>query len=51
MTYTISYGGKTVTAQDTDIPPSLETLIDKLNTLLAGASPQKSSYPTFSLTS
>ena len=50
VTYTITYMGKRVTAQETDIPPSLETIIDKLDGLLATASPQKTTYPTFSFT-
>jgi hypothetical protein len=38
--YTISYHGKTVTAEDTAIPPSMQSIIDELNrvlTLRAGA--------------
>lgn len=50
VTYTVTYLGKTVSAQETDIPPSLETIIDKLDSLLAGAAPQKSVYPKISLT-
>jgi hypothetical protein len=46
ITYTVTYMGKTVTAQDTDIPPSLETIIDKLNSLLTTVGPQKTIYPT-----
>lgn len=49
MTYTVSYMGKTVTAQDTDIPPSLGTIIDKLNSILGNAGPQKSAYPTLGI--
>jgi hypothetical protein len=32
--YTISYHGKTVTAEDTAIPPSLQSIIDELNRIL-----------------
>ena len=32
--YTISYHGKTVTAEDTAIPPSLQSVIDELNRVL-----------------
>ena len=49
MTYTVSYMGKTVTAQDTDIPPSLGTIIDKLNSILGSAGTQKSTYPTLGI--
>jgi hypothetical protein len=48
-TYAVTYMGKTVTAQDTDIPPSLETVIDNLNSILARAAPQKTIYPTLGL--
>jgi hypothetical protein len=32
--YTISYHGKTLTAEDTAIPPSLQSVIDELNRVL-----------------
>ncbi|HVP96234.1 hypothetical protein [Methanoregula sp.] len=51
LTYTITYMGKTVMAQDTDVPPSLETIIDKLNSILTRAVPQKTAYPTLGLSS
>lgn len=51
VTYTVTYMGKTVSAQETDIPPSLETIIDKLDGVLAGTAPQKTAYPMISLTS
>jgi len=47
--YTVTYMGKTVTAQDTDIPPSLETIIDNLNRIFESAGPQKTVYPTLAL--
>ena len=50
ISYTITYMGKTVTAQDTDIPPSLETIIDNLNTILTRAGPQKNTYPSLGIT-
>ena len=33
--YTISYHGKTVTTEDTAIPPALQSVIDELNRVLA----------------
>jgi hypothetical protein len=51
MTYTVTYLGKTVTAQETDIPPSLETIIGALDSILKSAGPQKSAYPTLGITS
>jgi hypothetical protein len=50
ITYTISYQGKTVTAEDTDVPPSLETIIEELNRILQSAGTQKSAYPTIGFT-
>jgi hypothetical protein len=50
MTYTISYLGKTVTAEDTDVPPSLVMVIEKLNQIIQSAGTQKSAYPTIGLT-
>jgi len=50
MTYTISYQGKTVTAEDTDVPPSLGMIIEELNRILQSAGTQKSAYPTLGLT-
>jgi hypothetical protein len=32
--YTVSYHGKTITAEDTAIPPSLQSIIDELNRVL-----------------
>jgi hypothetical protein len=49
ITYTVTYMGKTVTAQNTDIPPSLETIIDKLNGILTSSGSQKSTYPTLGI--
>jgi hypothetical protein len=49
MTYTVTYLGKTVTAQETDIPPSLETIIGALDSILKSAGPQKSAYPTLGI--
>ena len=50
MTYTISYHGKTVTAAQTDIPPSLKTVIDELDQIIQSAGTQKSAYPTLGIT-
>jgi len=50
VTYTIIYQGKTVAAEDTDIPPSLGTIIDELNRILQSAGTQKSAYPTIGFT-
>lgn len=47
MTYTISYHGKTVTAAETAMPPSLKTVVGELNRILQSVSTQKSTYPTF----
>ena len=49
MIYTVTYLGKTVTAQETDIPPSLETIIGALDSILKSAGPQKSAYPTLGI--
>ena len=50
MTYTISYHGKTVTAAETAMPPSLKTVVVELDRILQSVSPQKSAYPTLGLT-
>jgi hypothetical protein len=50
MTYTISYHGKTVTAAETDIPPSLKTVVDELDRIVQSAGTPKSAYPTLGLT-
>lgn len=45
FTYTVTYEGKTVTAEDTAVPPRLETVIESLDTLMnrAGSNaPEKS---------
>jgi hypothetical protein len=44
--YTLSYHGKTVTAEDTAIPPSLQSIIDELNRVLTLSAPVE---PTASL--
>ena len=49
MTYAVTYNGKTVTAQDTDIPPSLQTIIEDLNRFLRNTSAQKTAYPTLGI--
>jgi hypothetical protein len=41
VTYTVSYHGKTVTMQETAIPPSFEPVLDQLNRLVNTAVPQK----------
>jgi hypothetical protein len=49
--YSISYHGKMVTAEDTAIPPSLQSIIDELNrvlTLRAGVEPTPSLGANFS---
>ncbi|MFA5236429.1 MAG: hypothetical protein WC362_01070 [Methanoregula sp.] len=50
MTYTISYHGKTVTAAETAMPPSLKTVVGELDRILQRVSPQKSVYPTLGIT-
>ncbi|MGA2105501.1 MAG: hypothetical protein ABSG06_08945 [Methanoregula sp.] len=50
VTYTISYRGKTVTTQETDIPPSLESIIGELNKIIGSAGAEKSTYPTLGIT-
>jgi len=50
ISYAISYHGKTVTAEDSAVPPSLETIIDELNRILQSAGTQRSAYPTIGLT-
>jgi len=49
VTYTIDYGGKSVTAQETDIPPSLEVIIENLNRYFGSNSNSRSIYPTLAL--
>lgn len=44
MTYSISYHGKTVTVQDTAIPPSLQPVLDELNRFVSGAGTQKQDF-------
>ncbi len=39
--YTISYHGKTVNAEDSAIPPSLQTLIDEMNRIINKADSSK----------
>ena len=51
MTYTISYHGKTVTAAENAIPPSLKTVVEELDRILQSAGTQKSTYPTLGITS
>jgi hypothetical protein len=50
MTYTISYHGKTVTAEESAVPPSLLPVIADLNQILATAGAQKTAYPTLPVT-
>jgi hypothetical protein len=50
MTYTISYHGKTVTAAETAMPPSLKTVVDELDRIARSAGTQKSTYPTLGIT-
>jgi hypothetical protein len=45
MTYTISYHGKTVTAAETAMPPSLKTVVGELDRILQSVGTQKSAYP------
>ncbi len=49
MTYTVSYRGKTVTAEESDIPPSFETIVEKLDQILESAGTQKIVYPTLGI--
>jgi len=50
MTYTISYHGKTVTAEESAVPPSLVPIIADLNHILSMAEIQKTTYPTLPVT-
>ena len=50
VTYTISYHGKTVTAAETAMPPSLKTVVEELDRILQSVSTQKSAYPTLGIT-
>ncbi|MEN6395645.1 MAG: hypothetical protein ABFC78_04085 [Methanoregula sp.] len=50
MTYTISYHGKTVTAAETAMPPSLKTVVGELNLILQSVKIDKSVYPTLAIT-
>ncbi|MFZ0005571.1 MAG: hypothetical protein WCC86_05110 [Methanoregula sp.] len=49
MTYTISYQGKTVRAQETDVPPSLESIIGEMNHIITSANATKPIYPTLGI--
>ncbi len=49
LTYSVSYHGKTVTVQDTAVPPSFLPVIDELNRIVSGASIQKTNYSAFSV--
>jgi hypothetical protein len=49
VTYTISYQGKTVRAQKTDVPPSLESIIGELNQIIDSAGAAKITYPTLGI--
>lgn len=49
MTYTISYHGKTVTAAEGAMPPSLKTVIGELNLIVQKISLQRTSYPTLGI--
>ena len=42
--YSVSYHGKTVTVQDTAIPPSFQPVLDELNWIVSGASTQKQDF-------
>jgi len=46
ITYSISYHGKTVTTDDSTVPPSLLPVIADLNHILAAAGAQRTPYPT-----
>ncbi|HNX17585.1 MAG TPA: hypothetical protein PKM50_04550 [Methanoregula sp.] len=46
MTYTITYHGKTVTATESAMPPSLKTVVVELNRILKSASSKMTTYPT-----
>jgi hypothetical protein len=50
MTYTINYHGKTVTAEESAVPPSLVPIIADLNHILSMAEIQKTTYPTLPVT-
>ena len=50
MTYTISYHGKTVTAEESAMPPSLLPVIADLNQIIRSAVVQRTSYPTLPVT-
>jgi hypothetical protein len=50
MTYTISYHGKTVTAEESAVPPSLLPVIADLNHIVSAAGVQRTSYPTLPVT-
>jgi len=45
MNYSISYRRKTVTLQDTDIPPMVQPVIDELNRIIASVTSQNTALP------
>jgi hypothetical protein len=49
MNYSISYHRKTVTVQDSAIPPGLQPVIDELNLIIANAISQKTALPAMSV--
>jgi hypothetical protein len=51
MNYSISYRRKTVTVQDTAIPPGLQPVIDELNRIIASVSSQKNALPAVGMNS
>ena len=50
MNYTISYHSKTVTVQDTAIPPGIQPVIDEMNQILIDASTQNQERSKIHLT-
>lgn len=49
--YTISYHGKTVNAEESAIPPSLQTVIDEMNRIINKADSSKRDLPFANLPS
>jgi len=47
--YSISYRGKTVTVEDTAIPPAIQPVLDELNRIAGSAGTQKTDYPFVSV--
>ena len=47
--YSITYRGKTVTVEDTAIPPAIQPVLDELNRIAGSAGTQKTDYPFVSV--